>query len=55
LGTGWRKPASQTWWSSGGGSRRKLDSDAAIASAIEYARNQEFALVVWASDEGAQE
>ena len=40
------KPASGTWWTEGGSTRKK-GSDEAIAAAAEYAWNQEYPLLRW--------
>jgi REP element-mobilizing transposase RayT len=39
----WPRPASGTWWTSSG-STRKLGDDAAIVVATRYVRDQEFVL-----------
>src|SRR5207249_9175171 len=41
------RPVSGTWWAGGGGSRRKLPNARAVAKALEYLRNQPYALLVW--------
>jgi REP element-mobilizing transposase RayT len=40
------KPKSETWWTKGG-SKRKIPDRAAIVSAIQYLRDQEFPLLIW--------
>jgi hypothetical protein len=42
----WAKPASDTWWTTGG-SKRKLPDEQAVLAAIEYVKNQYNPLVVW--------
>ena len=42
----WGKPASGTWWTEGG-SKRKKGTDAEVAAAVEYVRDQPYALAVW--------
>jgi REP element-mobilizing transposase RayT len=42
----WRKPASETWWTSKG-SKRKLPDEAAVRAAVRYVLHQEKPLVVW--------
>jgi hypothetical protein len=43
LNENWRRPASGTWWTSSG-STRKLADDEAIASAVRYVREQSYIL-----------
>jgi REP element-mobilizing transposase RayT len=45
----WAKPASGTWWTQSG-STRKLPNEAAVRAAIEYVRNQPHALLIWIMD-----
>jgi hypothetical protein len=45
----WAKPASGTWWTQSG-STRKLPNESAVRAAIEYLRNQPHALLVWIMD-----
>ena len=47
LNTGWSRPVSGTWWTEGG-SRRKLHD---VPAAVQYVRDQEYALVVWIADD----
>ena len=42
----WEKPASDTWWTTGG-SKRKLPDESAVLAAIEYVKNQHNPLIVW--------
>ncbi len=42
----WGKPASGTWWTEGGSKRKKATAEA-IEEAIEYVRDQQYALAVW--------
>jgi REP element-mobilizing transposase RayT len=42
----WAKPASTTWWTTGG-STRKLPDEQALLAAIEYVKNQDNPLIVW--------
>ena len=42
----WTRPESDTWWTESG-SMRKLKNERAIFAAVEYTRNQEFALLIW--------
>lgn len=43
----WPRPASGTWWTGGGGSRRWLRSQAAVAAALRYLKNQPNPLLIW--------
>ena len=47
------KPASGTWWTEGGSTRKK-DSNEAIAAAKEYVMKQKAPLVTWNADEREQ-
>jgi REP element-mobilizing transposase RayT len=40
------KPASGTWWTSGG-SRRKLPNELAVTAALKYVREQVYPLALW--------
>ena len=42
----WTTPASKTWWTESG-STRKLADEAPISATNEYIRNQEFPLLIW--------
>jgi REP element-mobilizing transposase RayT len=46
----WGKPASGTWWTERG-STRKLPDEAAIRAAVEYVRNQEHPLITWVAED----
>jgi REP element-mobilizing transposase RayT len=43
------KPASGTWWTEGGSTRKKND-DESVASAIEYTIAQAYPLFIWRAD-----
>jgi hypothetical protein len=43
----WGKRANGTWWSTGGGSRRKLPEVAAVRAALGYLRRQPNPLLIW--------
>ena len=43
----WNKPQSGTWWTAGGGSRRKLPNEPAVDIALEYLRLQYEPLLIW--------
>jgi REP element-mobilizing transposase RayT len=50
----WGKPASETWWSGGGGSKRKLPNDTAVRQALGYLQRQAHPLLIWiAADDPA--
>ncbi len=41
------KPDSETWWTGGSGSKRKLKTAEAIWARLRYTRDQEYPLLVW--------
>ena len=43
----WPKPASGTWWTQSGSTRKLAD----MPAAVRYAQEQEHPLVVWAADD----
>ncbi len=47
------EPASGTWWTAGGSTRKKEDRDA-VSAAIEYVRGQKYPLVVWVNEKSSQ-
>jgi len=48
----WGKPVNETWWTDGGGSKRKLPNEAAVRGALAYLRGQYNPLLLWFADEG---
>jgi REP element-mobilizing transposase RayT len=42
----WKKPASDTWWTTSG-SKRKLPDDNAVIAGVEYVKNQPNPLLIW--------
>lgn len=51
LNRGWGKPGSDTWWTTGG-STRKLPDEQAAEAAVDYVRRQPNPLVVWTREQG---
>ena len=47
----WGKPTSDTWWTTGG-STRKLPDDHSVEAAIQYIREQQNPLLIWTREEG---
>jgi REP element-mobilizing transposase RayT len=47
----WRKPKSETWWTGGSGSKRKLPNEDAVQAALNYLRNQHNPLLLWFLDD----
>lgn len=43
----WPRPASGTWWTAGGGSRRWLPNQLAVARALQYLKSQPHPLLLW--------
>jgi REP element-mobilizing transposase RayT len=50
LNRGWGRPASDTWWTYGG-STRKVHDVQHLHNVIEYVRNQENPLLIWIADD----
>ena len=47
INTRWPKPASGTWWTASGSTRKLSD----VPAAVQYVRDQEYPLVVWVADD----
>ncbi len=43
----WGKPRNGSWWTGGGGSRRKLPNATGVRAALAYLRNQPNPLLIW--------
>ena len=48
----WGKPVNGTWWTVSG-SKRKLPVEDARQAAIEYVKNQEYALIIWTAEDAS--
>jgi REP element-mobilizing transposase RayT len=51
LNRSWGKPASETWWTESG-STRKLPDEAAVRAAVQYVKDQEYPLLIWTLEDG---
>ena len=47
----WGKPASDTWWTTGG-SKRKLPDERAVETVVHYIRQQPNPLLIWTREAG---
>ena len=47
----WSKPASNTWWTTGG-SKRKLNGEDSVEAAVNYVRRQSKPLLIWTRESG---
>ncbi|MFO1004488.1 MAG: transposase [Planctomycetaceae bacterium] len=51
LNQGWGQPKSETWWTTGG-STRKLADDLAVETVVPYIRQQPNSLLIWTRETG---